>query len=329
MTSASAATVTRRQLRLPAATTPSGRVLHMAAELFLPAASREAEPHVTTLFVCLAGGGMTGRYWSLDASDETGTYSAAGFAGARGVVVATLDHLGTGASDAPDDLWSLTPSSLGTATARAVTELINVIRGELPPGQPLRVVAVAHSMGGLIACAAQAQHQPFDALALFGFCGRGLPEVLTPEETAAASNGGLDEAAVVEMARRRFGRPSPPSETSTSGFLVVNPISADVRAELRASATPLLAVAGMASLLRGGAGSALADVDVPVFLGIAEHDITGPAHDVPRDFPSSRDVTLFVLPGAGHNANVAPNRHELWDRLLRWNAALDVSRGAS
>ena len=27
---------------------------------------------------------------------------------------------------------------------------------------------------------------------------------------------------------------------------------------------------------------------------------------------------LFVLPGTGHNHNVAPTREQLWDRLGRW-----------
>ena len=54
------------------------------------------------------------------------------------------------------------------------------------------------------------------------------------------------------------------------------------------------------------------------FMGLAEHDIAGPSHDIPRDFPSSRDVTLFLLSGAGHNSNVAPNRHELWNRMHGW-----------
>jgi len=29
-------------------------------------------------------------------------------------------------------------------------------------------------------------------------------------------------------------------------------------------------------------------------------------------------VLLYVLPGAGHNHNVAPNRELLWDRLATW-----------
>ena len=35
-------------------------------------------------------------------------------------------------------------------------------------------------------------------------------------------------------------------------------------------------------------------------------------------FRGSPDVTVFVLPGAGHNHNVAPNRTVLWNRIAWW-----------
>ena len=33
---------------------------------------------------------------------------------------------------------------------------------------------------------------------------------------------------------------------------------------------------------------------------------------------SCPDITLYVLPGAGHNHNIAPNRTDLWGRLATW-----------
>ena len=49
-----------------------------------------------------------------------------------------------------------------------------------------------------------------------------------------------------------------------------------------------------------------------------EHDIVGATHLIAEDFRSVTDLTVFVLPGAGHNHNVAPTRQLLWDRIDRW-----------
>jgi hypothetical protein len=80
-------------------------------------------------------------------------------------------------------------------------------------------------------------------------------------------------------------------------------------------------------MIPGSTGPEMASVAVPVFLGAGARDITGPPHEIPRAFTGSGDVTLFVLPDAGHNHNVAPNRHRLWDRLASWMAALPSAEG--
>ena len=35
-------------------------------------------------------------------------------------------------------------------------------------------------------------------------------------------------------------------------------------------------------------------------------------------FTACNDFTLFVLPGTGHNHNVAPDRELLWERFVNW-----------
>ena len=81
---------------------------------------------------------------------------------------------------------------------------------------------------------------------------------------------------------------------------------------------------GLTSMVSGSIAPEMAAVDVPVFLGIGERDITGPAHAIPAAFPSAPEVLLYVLPGAGHNHNVAPNRELLWDRLATWIRTLRI-----
>ncbi len=75
---------------------------------------------------------------------------------------------------------------------------------------------------------------------------------------------------------------------------------------------------GLTSMIPGSVAAEMAAVDVPVFLGLGEHDIAGDPHGIPAFFPRCTDLTLFVLAATGHNHNVAPAREVLWDRLGAW-----------
>jgi pimeloyl-ACP methyl ester carboxylesterase len=94
----------------------------------------------------------------------------------------------------------------------------------------------------------------------------------------------------------------------------------DALAALGSVKSRLLAVVGLVSMIPGSVDAEMAAVDVPVFLGVGDHDIVGDPHTVPACFPACRDFTLFVLPGTGHNHNVAPDREVLWDRFAAWAA---------
>jgi hypothetical protein len=71
-------------------------------------------------------------------------------------------------------------------------------------------------------------------------------------------------------------------------------------------------------MIPGSSGPEIAAIDVPVFLGLGEHDLVRAPHTVPAQLHASSDVTVFVLPGAGHDHNVLDNRADLWDRLAAW-----------
>ena len=71
-------------------------------------------------------------------------------------------------------------------------------------------------------------------------------------------------------------------------------------------------------MIPGSVDEEMAAVDVPVFLGLGEHDIAGDPHGIPACFGGCPDFTLFVLPGTGHNHNVAPEREVLWERFAVW-----------
>jgi alpha-beta hydrolase superfamily lysophospholipase len=293
--------------------------LAVAVEVVAPAASLDARPPV---IFCYPGGGMSRRYFDLDAPG----YSFAQYACERGFVVILADHPGVGGSDVPDDAWTLSPETVALVNATAVDRMLGLLASGsvagLPPMRPKAVVAVAHSAGAHLLIHQQAAWPQFDGVAVLGWCGRGLPEYLDAHERALASLPGPLAPALIEGAKRRHAEPLAELPRGTSRMLVAGTMPAGVHQALVAARAPLLAVVGYASMVPGSAGHAAARIDVPVFIGVGERDIAAGHHAIPAEFPASGDVTLFVLAGAGHNHNVEPGRERLWARIISWAGIL-------
>ena len=304
----------------PVAPAGVGRV---AGDLFLPATTLDP-PLVMT---CLPGGGMTRRYFDLTVDGDAGTYSMARFLAARGIAVLTLDPPGVGESDVPDDPWLLTAGAVAAVCAHASEDVVGRLRSDAFPG--LVSIGVGHSAGALLAVHAQAASSPFDALGLLGFAGGGLPSALGPAELAVAGDPELTRREVVALAQARFGRPLPVGTTGASELLLGVDVPTGARAALAACGGALLAVVGLTSMIPGASATELAAVDVPIFLGVGDVDITGPPLAIPAPFTAARDITLYVLARSGHNHNVAPTRHALWDRLVRWAVSVAASAASA
>jgi alpha-beta hydrolase superfamily lysophospholipase len=313
----------------------------VTADVFLPDPHREDGPVIAAF--CFPGGGMSRQYFDIGTPD--GGFSMARYLADSGLVVITIDHLGVGESSRPHDGFALTPDCVAGVNAYATAELGRRLRsGALadgyPPAGPCVNVGVGHSMGGRLVVIQQARHGSFDAVALLGVGARGInipveqpaPGWLPAERSGVLSEEELtyvfdpvrlrrDTAALV---RKRYGDdPLPAGTTATSALLLAGmPVADHVREAIDRSATSLLALCGLTAMIPGSTGPEMAAVAVPVFVGVGARDITGPPHDIPAAFTGSGDVTLFVLAGAGHNHNVAPNRHQLWNRLAAWMAAL-------
>lgn len=293
----------------------------LAMEVVAPAPAAAASPVV--LF-CFPGGGMSRRYFDLTAAG----YSFAEYASQRGFVMVLADHPGVGDSDAPDDGWALTPETVGRVNAAAVGRMLAALEAGgvagLPPLRPAAVVGVAHSAGAHVLIHHQAHHPQFDGIILLGWCGRGLPEYLDDDERVLSSAPGDLAARLVAGAKRRHAEPLGVLPRGSSRLLVASSMPADVHQALVDARSRLLAVVGYASMVPGSAGQASARIDVPVFVGVGEHDIAVDHQAIPAEFPASRDVTLFVLQGAGHNQNVEAGREQLWARMTYW--AGDLAR---
>jgi pimeloyl-ACP methyl ester carboxylesterase len=284
---------------------------------------RDALADSPLLLCCLPGGGMSRRYFDLDVDREHGEYSMARHLAGRGFIVATIDHLGVGESDRPDDGYALTPQVVADVNAHVVAELTKRLRegdavDDLDPLTALRTVGVGHSAGAKLTVCQQARHRSHVALVLLGFGGAGLRDRLTPAELALADDPEAIDARLAELTRERFGEPLPMPRRGSSTFLVGAPMPPPVHEGLLAARSQMLAMVGLSSMIPGSIRPFSDVVDVPVFVGVGDRDIAGSPHAIPALFPSSDDVSLFVLADAGHNHNVAPGRIALWDRVAAW-----------
>jgi alpha-beta hydrolase superfamily lysophospholipase len=267
---------------------------------------------------------MGRRYFDLAVDGEPDGWSMARALAATGLWVLTLDHPAVGDSDGPDDPWALDVATVADVDAAAVARVVDGLRAgtlvdALAPVPDLVAVGCGHSMGALVAVHQQARSRSSDALALLGFAGSGLPHALAPAEAALAGDPAAARASIRALAEARFGRPLAAGTTGPSPTLLGVPVPEAAVAAIAAVGSPLLVQPGLLSMIPSASAPELDAVDVPLFLGVGEHDITaGDPREIPADFPSVDDVTLLVLRGAGHNHNVAPTRHVLWHRLAQW-----------
>jgi pimeloyl-ACP methyl ester carboxylesterase len=322
---AQAPAVHRHRLAIDVSSVAPDGVRRLAGDLIVRAGTRRDGP--TVVLVCLPGGGMSRRYFDLRAEGAGDGYSMAAHLARAGVVVVLLDHPGVGESEAPTDAYTLTPATVADVDAAAVaTVLDGLTRGTLVDGlDPLAElvpVGCGHSMGGLLSVWLQARHRPYAELAALGFAGSGLMGHLTEDEQTYADDPERTARDLAALVGRRFGAArsggSGSRTTGTSPFLLAVEVPDHAKAAIGACGSALLNLCGLTSMIPGASRPQLEAIDVPVFLGVGELDITGDAHRIPAQFPASRDVTLFVCPGSGHNHNVAPTRAVLWDRLLAW-----------
>jgi pimeloyl-ACP methyl ester carboxylesterase len=304
--------IERRQLRVPVDDILPG-VTALAAKTII---DRDRAGESAVVLCCYSGGGMSSRYFELDGFDMAGYLARAGLA------VALIDHPAVGCSDTPVDPWLLTPDTVAAIEVSAARRLVNGLGFRRPT-----VIGVGHSMGAMLVAYQQDIGRLYSGLILIGYSGRGLPDVLEPDERAVADDPDRIRDLAAALARRRFREPLPAAGRGTGWLLTGPDPPAGALEALAQASAPLLAVCGLASLLPGAHTRQLASVDVPVLLAVAEHDIVGPPAELPGYFPAAPDVAVDVVPGAYHNSNVAPARHLLWDRVAGWARGVPGAEG--
>ena len=294
---------------------PAEAAQMIAADIFVPAGA------VRFALYCLPGGGVNRQYFDLAGEGMSFARAMA----ARGALVVTIDHAGVGESSEPTDRYKLSAFVVALANARACAAIATGLKeGTLVEGlAPLAVpfsIGVGHSMGAMLTVLQAVAAPMHRALALLCFSTRGLPEVLNEYEALAELAPDHGRGAAEELARIRFvGDPRKQGmqvEGSSPASLAMVPVQ-----------DKMLETSAILSMLPNNVSPEAAQIKIPVFLGVGERDFTGRPERIPKAFSACRDVTLYVLPGAGHHLFVSAGRAELFARMAAWFD--DIERGVA
>ena len=265
------------------------------------------------MLVCLPGGTCTTAYFDLRVPTLPG-YSMAEHLAARGFTVVAFDHLGLGASEAVDDLYTVTPTVAARAQADAIRRVLARYDG-------LPAIGIGHSMGGMLLTVLQHDHELFGAIAVLGHGGDGLPEVLSDDEAALRVDRPYPEIErdIERLARVRFGPDSPvPRRRPSKGPFLLPDVPDAVRDAFLAQQVSNLFSCGLTSMIPGATDTHKAGIAVPVFLAFGDHDLTDDHEGARARYRASVDTELFLLDGSGHCHNQANTRVQLWDAFATW-----------
>src|SRR5260370_29138567 len=301
--------------------------LRIAAWVFAPS-SLPAETSPVVL-VCLPGGTYTKAYYHLEVPGfSSQAYSFASHMVKQGFIVVALDHLGTGESTQPADGRELTMKVMARANA-AVTDQLRprlaagtLAAGMAPQAEPF-LVGVGHSMSSFLLVTQQADQRSFAAIAPLGYTNKGLSTA--GAEKRLAEQRGIprhDQDTIRELMGQMF-------QFTEQGYVRMDrsigqalfddadvPLGIIEADDALSTHIPLGTFTDVGD--PGYMPAKAARIEVPVFLGNGDLDVSADFHAEPATYPLARDITLFQLAGSAHCHNFASTRALLWDRLARW-----------
>ena len=285
-----------------------GEPAHLVGTVFPATAPGTAR----AVLVCLPGGTYTRGYYDLEVPGLAG-YSFARDAAARGYTIVTFDVLGTGESSRPAREVGLADQAAAAAAAAA----------RLPAaiGHPGPFLGIGHSMGGYVLMLQQAAFRSYTAVAILGTTNGPVAPLQLPADFVAAAATPEGRAALVEQTVAAMPEPylAGSREPMLSWFHLGDVPPPVVDADTASTLTVVPRRCGAEATVPGITAAAAAAIDVPVFLGYGDVDVSGEPRAESSFFTASRDITTFVLAGSGHCHNMASTRGVLWDRLARWS----------
>ena len=290
----------------------------LAASLFVPFVPL-TDPLV--MIVATPGGSLSRELFDvrLGAGDD---FSLARDLASRGIVVVTLDHLGTGGSSKPEDGDLVDLSLMSQANAHAARDLrLRASSGclnEMLPSSDVVMVGLGHSLGGFSTILQQGRYACYEAVCILG---ASLQFIAGVYEDSA--RGDLDVAGQREWVASIVRRHNPGFEEAYMRVDRTHHLqnhlwfTADTAPEVIAAdpETTLPRQAAIDGMTPGFAAQDAAAIEVPVFLGFGDGDVSpSPAGEVPF-YEHSPLITLCVLAHCAHIEMLSSARRQLFDEL--------------
>lgn len=299
---------------LPAEVT-QGQRLAISAWLFFPEDLAKLGDRPVTMTL-LAGGSYDKRYHHAVVPGHSG-YSAAEYLANRGNIVLLADHLGVGGSSRAPDQKTATRQICALAMHAAVGQFhdrlaAGDLHSDLPAIPNLLRIGGGHSMGAMQTVVQQAAHRTYDAIMFLGYTTQGVNfyhgttrvragDYLPPEPYVDyASN---DRAAQ----RYNFYWDDVPQEV----ILFDDTLAVETPTQI-----------GLDSIRHDIIKPDAAQIEVPVFFGNGERDVSPDPHAEAQFFPRCTDFTMFLLPRSAHCQTFASTRHRFWDRMHDWSRTI-------
>lgn len=301
---------------------PGQGQVFQAATLYWPA---DLSALRSEALVCLPGGNMNRRYFDLQPDSGDKSFSFALQFASRGYLVITIDPLGVGESDRPEDSYVLTPSLINQANANVLDRLSHdlregVISQQLPALPNLQTIGIGHSMGAMFTVLQQYGFKQHAAVGLLGFATDGLPMYLSKEAKELADDPAKIRPQLQRLASTMFGGQHYPDISQGGGGNIYGGRSA-LRDGVHALANArdrLLPVPAFMSILPDNVGPEARALDVPVLIAMGDRDLVKPRDNPSQEFPASNSVTQIVLDDTGHSPFIFNSRFDLYERLERW-----------
>jgi hypothetical protein len=265
----------------------------------------------------LAGGSYDKRYHHAVIPGHPG-YSAAEHLSARGNIVLLTDHLGVGRSSKLPTQKKATRQIVARANHAAVEQFHErLAQGQLHPSLPAqsRVIRIGggHSMGAMQITVQQAAHRSYDAILFMGYTTQGVHFYHGEARVRAAD---YVPATAADYSTNDRG--------SQRYNFYWDDVPAEVIAADDAIAVETPSMIGLDSIRAGIIKPDAARVDVPVFFGQGERDVSPDPRREAEFFPLCNDFTLYVLPRCAHCQTYAGTRHLFWDRMHDWARSLGL-----
>ena len=292
-----------------------GQRLAISAWLFFPDdLSKLGERPVT--MTLLAGGSYDKRYHHAVIPGHAG-YSAAEHLASLGNIVLLADHLGVGESSRALEQTRATRQVCALAMHSAVAQFHERLargdlRSSLPPLANITKIGGGHSMGAMQTVVQQAAHRTYDAIMFLGYTTQGVH--FYHGTTRVRAGDYMPPEPYIDYATN--------DRTAQRYNFYWDDVPQDVIQFDDTLAVETPTCIGLDSIRIDIIKADAARIDVPVFFGNGERDVSPDPHAEANFFPLCTDFTMFLLPRSAHCQTFASTRQLFWNRMHDWSRSI-------